>query len=359
MRFPTAPPKMRPMAACSRHPPLGRMRSATRSRTTSATSESSPTTQRQLVGIPARRPNASPGFMTSVRARKPSTRTTGTPRVRRLSTITLVIWSRTTTTAATVTTLARRDRSARFAGATEPGDDRHAALAELGMLAALAHVLAPRPAALALLAARAVHAHDQPRDVLAVVGDARARSRALELDARHDEDRRQERALGPEQRRQVLGRGDDPHRRLEPATDQLLGSCGLQRLGDLAPHLEEAVPVALERVVEPFPRRVRKALEMHALASDPWHVAPRLLGGEREDRRHEPRQRAEDVEAHRLGRTPPRVVEQRGVEPVLDDVEIERREVHRAEVVHGVEDRVELVLVVGAPHAADQAGQPA
>src|SRR5262249_2814657 len=203
---------------------------ATRSRTTSATSESRPTTQRQLAGIPARRPNASPGFMTSVRARKPSTRTTGTPRVRRLSTMSLVTWSTTTTTAAIVTTLARRDRSARIAGATEPGDDRYAALAETGMLAVLAHVLAPRPATLALLAARTVHADHEPRDVLTLVGDARARGRALELHARHDEDRRQERALGAEERRQVLGRVDDPHRRLEPAADQLLGPRGLQRL---------------------------------------------------------------------------------------------------------------------------------
>src|SRR5262250_2644151 len=345
MRLPTAPPKMSPMADCSRHPPLGRIRSATRSRTTSATSERRPTTQRQPAGIPARRPNASPGFMTSVKARKPSTRTTGTPRVRRLSTISLVIWSTTTTTAAIVTTLARRERSARIAGATEPGDDRHAALAELGMLAALADVLAARPAALTLLTACAVHADNQPRDVLALVRDARARARALELDARHDEDRRQELALGREQRRQVLGRVDDPHRRLEPAADQLLGPGGLERLGDLAPHFEQPVPVALERVVEPFARRVREALEVHALAVRAGRVTPRLLGGEREDRRHQPHQPAEHVEADRLGRAPPRVVRQRGVEPVLDDVEIERRQVDRAEVVHGVEDRVELVLV--------------
>ena len=97
---------------------------------------------------------------------------------------------------------------------------------------------------------------------------------------------------------------------------------------------------------------------MHALAVDAGHVAPRLLGGERQDGRHESREDAEHVEADGLGRAPPRVVGVRGVEPVLDDVEIERREVDRAEVVHPVEDRVELVFVVGAPHAADQARQP-
>ena len=45
-----------------------------------------------------------------------------------------------------------RDRSPRIAGTAQPRDDRDAALAERRVLAALADVLAPRPAALALLA---------------------------------------------------------------------------------------------------------------------------------------------------------------------------------------------------------------
>src|SRR5689334_17695195 len=240
---------MRPIADCSRHPPLGRIRNATRSRTTSATSDSTPTTQRQPAGIPESSPNASPVFITSVSAKKPSTSTTGTPRVRRWSTISLAIWSRTTTTAAIVTTRPRRDRSARIAGATQPRHDRNAALAERGMLAALADVLAPRPAALALLARRAVDADHQPGDVLALVGHARPCARPIELDARHDEHRRQELALGGEQRREILGRIDDPHRGLEPAADELRGARGLERLGHLAAYLEQPVPVAFERVV--------------------------------------------------------------------------------------------------------------
>src|SRR5438132_3973655 len=357
MRLPTAPPKMRPMADCSRQPPLGRILSATRRSTTSATSERSPTIQRQPAGIPERRPNASPGFMTRVRATKPWTTGTGTPGVSRLSTISLVSWSRTTTTAASVTTRAIRDRSARIAGTTQPRDDRDATLAERGVRAVLADVLAPRPAPLALLPARAIDADDQPGDVLALVGDARTRSRALERHARHDEDRRQELALGGEKRRKILGHVRDPHRGLQPAPDQLPGPRGLERLRDLAPYLEQPIPVPPQRVVEPLPRGLREALEVHALAVGAGKVAPRLFAGEREDRRQEPRQRAEDVVADGLRRAPPRVVGQRGVEPVLDDVEIEGRQVHRAEVVHAVEDGVELVLVVGPPDAADQARQ--
>src|SRR2546425_6128191 len=357
MRLPTAPPKMRPMADCSRQPPLGRILSATRRSATSATSERSPTIQRQPAGIPERRPNASPGFMTKVRATKPGTTATGTPGGSRLSTISLVSWSRTTTTAAIATTRAIRDRSARIAGTTQPRDDRDATLAERGVRAVFADVLAPRPAPLALLPARAIDADDQPGDVLALVGDARAQARALERHARHDEDRRQELAVGGEQRGKILGRVRDAHRGLQPAPDQLPGPRGLERLRAPAPPLEQPIPAPLQRVVEPLPRRLREALEVHALAVGTGKVAPRLFAGEREDRRQEPRQRAQDVVADGLRRAPPRIVGQRGVEPVLDDVEIEGRQVHRAEVVHAVEDGVELVLVVGPPDAADQARQ--
>src|SRR5437016_5076505 len=258
MRLPTAPPKMRPMADCSRQPPLGRILSATRRSTTSATSERSPTIQRQPAGIPERRPNASPGFMTSVRATKPWTTATGTPGVSRSSTISLVIWSRTTTTAASVTTRAIRDRSARIAGITQPRDDRDATLAERGVRAVLADVLAPRPAPLALLTARAIDADDQPRDVLALVDDARARARALERHARHDEDRRQELALGGEKRRKILRRVADAHRGLQPAADQ-----ARQAIEDPAIDLVQArvgLPVArgveIAEVAEQEPKRV-------------------------------------------------------------------------------------------------------
>src|SRR5256885_7277958 len=109
-----------------------------------------------------------------------------------------------------------RRRSAR----TRPGeDDRDAPLAERAMLGVLADALAPHPTALALLAARAVHADHQARDVLALVGDARAGRGALEVDARHQEQRREQVALGLEQCRQILGRARDPHRGLQRAAD--------------------------------------------------------------------------------------------------------------------------------------------
>ena len=105
-------------------------------------------------------------------------------------------------------------------------------------------------------------------------------------------------------------------------------------------------------------RHLGESLQVHALRAGAGQVSPRLLGGERQQRRHQPGQRGEDLVAHRLGGAPPRVGRGRGVEPVLDDVEVERRQIHRAEVVDGVERRVELVFLVGPRDAIDQPGQP-
>ncbi len=79
--------------------------------------------------------------------------------------------------------------------------------------------------------------------------------------------------------------------------------------------------------------------------------------GEGQDRRHQPGQRGQHLEADGLRGAAPRVVGRRHVEPVLDDVEVERREIHRAEVVEGVKGHVELVVLVRPPHPRDQPAQ--
>ena len=95
-----------------------------------------------------------------------------------------------------------------------------------------------------------------------------------------------------------------------PLPMSLPAARGLERLRHLAPHLEQPVPLLLEPVVEPFARHLREPLEVHALAVRAGQVAPRLFARERQDRRQEPRQRAEDVVAGRLRRAAPRVVRQ-------------------------------------------------
>src|SRR5947207_6899340 len=249
--------------------------------------------------------------------------------------------------------LAARRRSPRTA--SHHGE---AALAEFGVVPARADLLAPGPAALALPAPRLVHADDEARDLLALIADGGLRLRRLLFHLRDDEERGQERALGTEERGQILGRAHQEDARLEPAPDEPTRARGLERLRDLAAYLEEAAPLPREPVVEPLHRLLGEPLEMDALAPGAGQVAPGLLGGERQNRRQEPRERGEDVVARRLGRPPTRVVARRGVETVLDDVEVLRRKVHGAEVVDRVEDRVELVLLVRAPDAPDEPPEP-
>src|SRR5439155_336184 len=134
--------------------------------------------------------------------------------------------------------LAARRRSPRTAG-----HHGEAALAELGVVAARADLLAPGPAALALPAPRLVHADDEARDLLALVADSGLRLRRLLLHLRDDEERGQERALGTEERGQVLGRVHQDDARLEPAPDEPTRARGLERLRDLAAYLEEATPL--------------------------------------------------------------------------------------------------------------------
>src|SRR5262249_59400556 len=100
-------------------------------------------------------------------------------------------------------------------------------------------LLAAHPAPLALLARRAVDADDETGDVLTLVVHARTPRPRLEVDARDDEQRRQQGALGAEEARQVLRRRLDAHTCLERAADQLLSARGLERLGHLATNLEQ------------------------------------------------------------------------------------------------------------------------
>ena len=71
---------------------------------------------------------------------------------------------------------------------------------------------------------------------------------------------------------------------------------------------------------------------------------PGLLGGEAQDRREPARQAVEGAVHHGPRRAPRRVVGRVAIEPVLADVEIERRQIDRAEIMQRGEHRVEIVI---------------
>src|SRR3990172_408993 len=233
MRFPTAPPKMRPRARAVGQPPPGRSRAARSARAQRAASDRSATTQRQPGGTAPRMPKARPGFITRVSAKRPSTTDTGPPsdsrdRARSFVACSRARMTRPTGSASFIRERGRRERSARRArGGPSP----------------------PPPA------------RSRP-------SSARTWSR----------ERAPPRSGGPPLPRR------------------------LERLGPLAPPLEEPGPLALEPLVEPLAGDLGEALEVHALAFP--QVPPRLLGGEREDRRHQAEQRVQDLVARGLGLPP-------------------------------------------------------
>src|SRR2546430_11809151 len=64
------------------------------------------------------------------------------------------------------------------------------------------------------------------------------------------------------------------------SADQALRAGRLEGLGHLAADLEQAAPLARQRVVEPLARRLREALEVDALRLDAGHVPPCLRSEE-------------------------------------------------------------------------------
>src|SRR5439155_18631516 len=132
----------------------------------------------------------------------------------------------------------------------------------------------------------------------------------------------------------LLGCARDEDDRIHALADLPLLARSLERARDFAAHLEQALPLGAQTVVDPFAALVGKGDEVHALGlAAAGYVAPYFVGGKGENGREEPRERRQDLEAYRLGRPALGVVGRRDVQAVLDDVEVEGREVDGAEVL--------------------------
>ncbi len=80
---------------------------------------------------------------------------------------------------------------------------------------------------------------------------------------------------------------------------------------------------------------------------------PDLFGRKAQHRRHQLRHGNDDLEEHRLRSAPQGRIRPERIEPILENIEIDGTQIHRAEVVERMEDRVKLKLVIGCPEPAE------
>src|SRR5882672_1160228 len=128
---------------------------------------------------------------------------------------------------------------------------------------------------------------------------------------------------------------------------------GAQRLDFLAHRIAQ---LAQPRPLREEPRRIRglrqliPRMEEHAVVLGSGERVPQLFCGEGQDRRHQPHQALRDVMERALRRAARRGIGLAGVEPVLEDVEVEGAEILRAEREQALRHEMELVALVIRAH---------
>ena len=84
------------------------------------------------------------------------------------------------------------------------------------------------------------------------------------------------------------------------------------------------------------------------------HGLPDLIAGESQNRGEQLGDRVQDHPQGGLGGAALHAVPALAVQAVLDDVQIEARQLHYTEVVDGVGDHMELIVVIGGEALGDQ-----
>ena len=173
--------------------------------------------------------------------------------------------------------------------------------------------------------------------------------RRPQLDLRHDEQHRQVAAYALEQRELAGGADSTTFACSE------LPICLFLRSGSISASTRSRRPIsrvpALEQLRDRRARRSSARGGNSAMCTDssraPGRMPPQLVGGERQDRRHQPRQAVGHQIHRRLRRAP--LARPRGerVQAILRDVGVERAQIDRRERVQRLEDRAVLVVLVG------------
>ncbi len=175
----------------------------------------------------------------------------------------------------------------------------------------------------------------------------------LDADMRDDEDRG-EFILIAAQQIQPLAGGPEADVRLEWLGNRPASPCLLQGFHHLLAYIKQASPACSQFLV---PERLvddGKGGQVHALgpALDGGQVAPCLLGGVYQDWRQHGTQRGRQFVQHGLRGTTSQRVGRAGIETVFEHIQVERAQIHGAEVVDLVIGAVECI---GAIRLGDRA----
>src|SRR5262245_50336342 len=137
---------------------------------------------------------------------------------------------------------------------------------------------------------------------------------------------------------------------LERSAYLVLRAQRLDLLAHRVAQLTQALPLRKQAFAIGHGRKLIQRVEEHAVVLLPGEVLPELLGGEREDRRHQAHEAVRDVEKRLLRRAARLRLRAARVQAILQDVEVERAEVLGAEALQALRDEVELIAGVIAGH---------
>lgn len=144
--------------------------------------------------------------------------------------------------------------------------------------------------------------------------------------------------------------------------DGLRGACLFQNLENLVAEREEMIPVVFKLLKIPWHdvSHVRKEGEMDAgfAAFDRGEQSPYLVRSEAEDRSDQPGKSFGDAPERGLRAAAARMIRRKGIEPVLEHVEVERGEIGVHELVQRMVGAMKFEVVVGLADLGVQLREP-
>ena len=148
---------------------------------------------------------------------------------------------------------------------------------------------------------------------------------------------------------------------LQGLADALIGTGLFQHAVYILTELDNGIPAGHGLVAEGVGRAVLGHLVQQDVAAvvvlAVGHGLPDLVAGEGQDGGKQPGHGGDDEVQRRLGGAAAQAVLLLAVQTILDDIQVEGAEVYHAEIIDGMGDHVEFIVVIGFAAGGDQAVQ--